>query len=160
MRNDFADDIRYVYPENGPKELVVTTTNLEKPWVAVDEALEKVGISRTDIIKTEYSYLHDEENSLEEKYIFLRSAYSEVMREMDKVRLKLDKERVAAIKDEKEKRRMGRILLGDRTDEVGVTHFKVIETMAGDAAVCQYAADRYVILQKIMHQVSELASIL
>jgi len=55
----------------------------------------------------------DEENSLEEKYIFLRSAYSEV-----------------------------------------------IETMAGDAAGCQYAADRYMILQKIMHQVSELASIL
>ena len=56
----FADDIRYIYPEGGPKELVVVTTNLEKPWVAVDEALEKVGISRTDIIKTEYSYLHDE----------------------------------------------------------------------------------------------------
>lgn len=56
----FTDDIRYVYPENGAKELVVVTTNLEKPWVAVDEALEKVGISRTDIIKTEYSYLHDE----------------------------------------------------------------------------------------------------
>lgn len=55
---------------------------------------------------------------------------------------------------------MGRILLGDRTDEVGVTHFKVIETMAGDAVVCQYATDRYAILQKIMHQVSELASIL
>ena len=61
MRNDFTDDIRYIYPENGPKELVVVTTNLEKPWVAVDEALEKVGISRTDIIRTEYSYLHDEE---------------------------------------------------------------------------------------------------
>ena len=60
MSNDFADDIRYIYPENGSKELVVVTTNLEKPWVAVDEALEKVGISRTDIIKTEYSYLHDE----------------------------------------------------------------------------------------------------
>ena len=95
----------------------------------------------------------DEDNSLEEKYIFLRSAYSTVMREMHKVRLELDKERVAAIKDEKEKRRMGRILLGDSIDEVGVTHFKVIETMAGDAAVCQYAADRYAILQKIMHQV-------
>ena len=60
MRNDFADDIRYIYPENGPKELVVITENLEKPWVAVDEALEKVGISRTDIVKAEYSYLHDE----------------------------------------------------------------------------------------------------
>lgn len=57
----FADDIRYVYPENGPKELVVITANLEKPWVAVDEALEKVGISRTDIIKTEYSYVQDGE---------------------------------------------------------------------------------------------------
>ena len=60
MRNNFADDIRYIYPEDGPHELVVITENLEKPWVAVDEALEKVGISRTDIIKTEYSYLHDE----------------------------------------------------------------------------------------------------
>lgn len=102
----------------------------------------------------------DEENCLEEKYIFLRSAYSQVLREMDKVRLELDKERVAAIKDEKEKRRMGRLLLGDRTDEIGVTHFKIIETMAGDAVVCQYATDRYAILQKIIHQVSELASIL
>ena len=61
MNNDFADDIRYVYPEHGPRELVVVTANLEKPWVAVDEALEKVGIPRTDIIKIEYSYLHDEE---------------------------------------------------------------------------------------------------
>lgn len=61
MYNKSADDIRYIYPENGPKELVVITTNLEKPWVAVDEALEKVGIPRTDIIKTEYSYVHDEE---------------------------------------------------------------------------------------------------
>lgn len=61
MYNKFADDIHYVYPENGAKELVVVTTNLEKPWVAVDEALEKTGISRTDIIKTEYSYVHDEE---------------------------------------------------------------------------------------------------
>lgn len=102
----------------------------------------------------------DEDSSLEQKYIFLRSAYSKVMREMDKVRLELDKERVAAIKDEKEKRRMGRLLLGDRTDEVGVTYFKVIETMAGDAAVCQYAADRYVILQKMLPLIQELCQIL
>lgn len=102
----------------------------------------------------------DEDNSLDEKYIFLRSAYSEVMREMDKVRLKLDKERVATIKDAKEKRRMGRLLLADRTDDIGVAQFKVIETMAGDAAICDNAVGRYVILQKIMHQVSELASIL
>ena len=59
MCNYFTDDIRYVYPEHGPKELVVITKNLEKPWVAVDEALEKLGISRTDIIKTEYSYVQD-----------------------------------------------------------------------------------------------------
>lgn len=61
MRNDFADDIRYIYPEDGPHEIVVITENLEKPWVAVDEALEKLGISRTDIIRTEYSYVKDEE---------------------------------------------------------------------------------------------------
>lgn len=61
MCNEFADDIRYIYPENGSKGLVVVTTNLEKPWVAVDEALEKLGISRTDIIKTEYSYVQDGE---------------------------------------------------------------------------------------------------
>ena len=60
MYNKFSDDIRYIYPEDGPKELVVVTTNLEKPWVAVDEALEKLGIPRMGIIKTEYSYLHDE----------------------------------------------------------------------------------------------------
>ena len=57
----FADDIRYIYTEDGPKELVVVTANLEKPWVAVDEALEKLGIPRTDIIRTEYSYVQDEE---------------------------------------------------------------------------------------------------
>lgn len=61
MYNKLADDTHYVYPENGPKELVVITTNLEKPWAAVDEALEKAGISRTDIIKTEYSYVQDGE---------------------------------------------------------------------------------------------------
>lgn len=60
VEQPFANDIRYIYPENGSKELVVVTTNLEKPWVAVDEVLEKLGISRTDIIRTEYSYLHDE----------------------------------------------------------------------------------------------------
>lgn len=60
VEQPFANDIRYIYPENGAKELVVVTTNLEKPWVAVDEALEKLGISRMGIIKTEYSYLQDE----------------------------------------------------------------------------------------------------
>lgn len=107
-----------------------------------------------------FDVLKDDDNSLEEKYIYLRSAYSLTMRLMDEVRLELDKERVAAIKDEKEKRRMGRLLLGDRTDKVGVTHFKVIETMAGDAAVCTDSASRYAILQKIMHQISELTQIL
>ena len=102
----------------------------------------------------------DEDNSLEEKYIFLRSAYSAVMREMDKVRLALDKKYVAAIKDEKEKRRMGRILLGDRTDDIGVAQFKVIEIMAGDAAICDNAADRYVILQKMLPLIQELCQIL
>lgn len=60
VEQPFANDIRYIYPENGAKELVVVTANLEKPWVAVDEALEKLGIPRTSIIRTEYSYLHDE----------------------------------------------------------------------------------------------------
>ena len=60
MYNKFADDIHYVYPEDGPKELVVITANLEKPWIAVNEALEKTGISRTDIIRTKYSYIQDE----------------------------------------------------------------------------------------------------
>nr|DAJ16182.1 MAG TPA: hypothetical protein [Siphoviridae sp. cttiG1] len=57
----FATESHYISPEDGPNELVVITANLEKPWVAVDEALEKTGISRTDIITTEYSYVHDEE---------------------------------------------------------------------------------------------------
>ena len=61
MYNKFADDIHYISPEDGPNELVVITANLEKPWIAVDEALEKTGISRTDIIRTEYSYTQDEE---------------------------------------------------------------------------------------------------
>lgn len=56
----FANDIRYIYPEDGAHELVVITANLEKPWVAVDEALEKLGIPRTSIIRTEYSYVQDE----------------------------------------------------------------------------------------------------
>lgn len=61
VETPFANDIRYIYPENGSKELVVVTANLEKPWVAVDEALEKLGIPRMGIIKTEYSYVQDEE---------------------------------------------------------------------------------------------------
>lgn len=61
VETPFANDIRYIYPENGAKELVVVTTNMEKPWVAVDEALEKLGISRMGIIKTEYSYIQDGE---------------------------------------------------------------------------------------------------
>lgn len=60
VERPFADDIRYIYPEDGPNGLVVVTTNLEKPWVAVDEALEKLGIPRTSIIRTEYSYVQDE----------------------------------------------------------------------------------------------------
>lgn len=60
VETPFADDISYIYPEDGPRELVVITANLEKPWVAVDEALEKLGIPRTSIIRTEYSYVQDE----------------------------------------------------------------------------------------------------
>mgnify|MGYP000881855022 CR=1 FL=1 len=57
----FATETYYVYPEDGPNELVVVTANLEKPWVAVDEALVRLGISRMSIITTEYSYVHDKE---------------------------------------------------------------------------------------------------
>ena len=56
----FATEAHYIYPEDRPNELVVTTANLEKPWVAVDEILEKLGISQMSIITTEYSYVHDE----------------------------------------------------------------------------------------------------
>lgn len=56
----FATETHYVYPEDRPNELVVITANLEKPWVAVDEVLVKLGISRMSIITTEYSYIHDE----------------------------------------------------------------------------------------------------
>lgn len=56
----FATETHYIYPEDRPNELVVITANLEKPWVAVDEILVKLGISRMSIITTEYSYLHDE----------------------------------------------------------------------------------------------------
>lgn len=61
LETPFATESHYISPEDGPNELVVITANLEKPWVAVDEVLEKLGISRTDIITTEYSYVHDEE---------------------------------------------------------------------------------------------------
>ena len=57
----FATESHYISPEDGPNELVVITANLEKPWVTVDEILEKLGISRMCIITTEYSYVHDEE---------------------------------------------------------------------------------------------------
>lgn len=45
----FATESHYISPEDGPNELVVITANLEKPWVAVDEILEKLGISRMSI---------------------------------------------------------------------------------------------------------------
>lgn len=56
----FEDDARYVFPENHPPSIVVITANLEKPWVAVDEALEKLGIPHNALMVTEYSYIHDE----------------------------------------------------------------------------------------------------
>lgn len=37
VEQPFVNDIRYIYPEGGPRELVVVTENLEKPWVAVDK---------------------------------------------------------------------------------------------------------------------------
>lgn len=60
MSKDIATETHYIYPEDRPNELVVTTANLEKPWVAVDKILEKLGISRMSILSTEYSYVHDE----------------------------------------------------------------------------------------------------
>ena len=107
-----------------------------------------------------FAKLSEEGVSLEEKYRLLREAYAYSMKLMNTVRLELDKKYVAAIKDAKEKRRMGRLLLADRTDDIGVAQFKVIETMASDAAICDDAVDRYVILQKMLPLIQELCQIL
>lgn len=117
-------------------------------------------MSEYDDIEEIFAKLSEEGISLEEKYKLLREAYAYSMKLMNTVRLELDKKYVAAIKDAKEKRRMGRLLLGDRTDEVGVAEFKVIETMAGDAAVCDNSTNRYVILQKMLPLIQELCQIL
>ena len=52
----FATESHYISPEDGPNELVIITANLEKPWVSVDEILEKARY-----FSNEYSYVHDEE---------------------------------------------------------------------------------------------------
>lgn len=117
-------------------------------------------MSNYDDIEEIFAKLSEEGVSLEEKYKLLREAYAYSMKLMNTVRLELDKKYVAAIKDKKDKRRMGRILLGDRTDDTGVAEFKVIETMAGDAAICDNAADRYMILQKMLPLIQELCQIL
>lgn len=117
-------------------------------------------MSNYDDIEEIFAKLSEEGVSLDEKYRLLREAYAYSMKLMNTVRLELDKKYVAAIKDEKEKRRMGRLLLADRTDDIGVAQFKVIETMAGDAAVCEQAADRYMILQKMLPLIQELCQIL
>lgn len=56
----FIEKTRYQYAEGHPPMLVVTTTNLEKPWVGVDKILANIGISRDAVMVTEYSYIHDE----------------------------------------------------------------------------------------------------
>lgn len=117
-------------------------------------------MSNFDDIEEIFAKLSEEGVSLEEKYRLLREAYVYSMKLMNTVRLELDKKYVAAITDAKEKRRMGRLLLADRTDDIGVAQFKVIETMAGDAAICEQAADRYVILQKMLPLIQELCQIL
>lgn len=119
-----------------------------------------MAMSQHDDIEEIFAKLSEEGLSLEEKYKLLREAYAFSMKLMNTVRLELDKKYVAAIRDEKKKRQMGRLLLADRTDDTGVAQFKVIETMAGDAAVCEHSADRYVILQKMLPIIQELCQIL
>lgn len=117
-------------------------------------------MSDHDEIEEIFAKLSEEGLSLEEKYRLLREAYAYSMKLMNTVRLELDKKYVAAIRDEKKKRQAGRSLLADRTDDTGVAQFKVLEIMAGDAAICEQAADRFVILQKMLPLIQELFQIL
>lgn len=117
-------------------------------------------MSQHDDIEEIFAKLSEEGLSLEEKYRLLREAYAYSVKLMNTVRLELDKKYVAAIRDEKKKRQAGRSLLTDRTDDIGVAQFKVIETMAGDAAICDNSADRYMILQKMLPLIQELCQIL
>lgn len=117
-------------------------------------------MSDYDDIEEIFAKLSEEGLSLEEKYRLLREAYAYSMKLMNTVRLELDKKYVAAIRDERKKRQAGRSLLVDRTDDTGVAQFKVLETMAGDAAICEYAADRYMILQKMLPLIQELYQVL
>lgn len=119
-----------------------------------------MAVSDHDKIEEIFAKLSEEGISLEEKYRLLREAYAYSMKLMNTVRLALDKKYVAAIRDEKKKRQAGRSLLADRTDDTGVAQFKVIEMMAGDAVVCDNAADRYMILQKMLPLIQELCQIL
>ena len=104
--------------------------------------------------------LDEDDLSLDKRYTYLREAYVTLGRAMGKARLELNKKYVADIRDAEEKRRMGRMLLGDKTDNTGVAQFKMIETMAGDAVVCEHSADRYVILGKIASLLHDLNQIL
>jgi hypothetical protein len=117
-------------------------------------------MSQYDDIEEIFAKLSEDGLSLEEKYRLLREAYVYSMKLMNTVRLELNKKYVAAIRDEKEKRQAGRSLLADRTDNTGVAQFKVIEMMAGDAAICDNSADRYMILQKMLPLIQELCQIL
>lgn len=117
-------------------------------------------MSDYDNIEEIFAKFNEEGLSLEEKYRLLREAYAYSMKLMNTVRLELDKKYVAAIRDEKKKRQAGRSLLADRTDNTGVVQFKILETMAGDAAVCDNSADRYMILQKMLPLIQELCQIL
>lgn len=119
-----------------------------------------MAMSQYDDIEEIFAKLSEDGLSLEEKYRLLREAYVYSMKLMNTVRLELNKKYVAAIRDEKEKRQAGRSLLADRTDNTGVAQFKVIEMMAGDAAICDNSADRYMILQKMLPLIQELCQIL
>lgn len=119
-----------------------------------------MAMSQYDDIEEIFAKLSEDGLSLEEKYRLLREAYVYSMKLMNTVRLELNKKYVASIRDEKEKRQAGRSLLADRTDNTGVAQFKVIEMMAGDAAICDNSADRYMILQKMLPLIQELCQIL
>ena len=54
------DAVSYHFTPGRLLELHITTSNIEKPWLALDMVLKDLHIAQNTIESTEYSYIHDE----------------------------------------------------------------------------------------------------
>ena len=97
---------------------------------------------------------------LDKKYDLIREAYTILRNETQSARVAAHKEFAKTIADEKEKRRYGRLSLHDHEDPYGQPMFKMIESLAGDAAISTDRNEKINLLIKITNLTGILVSTL